>query len=88
MLARKHTEFLTFNGKLYMVHRKIPKDSIKEEHVLDIRDAWHCDNVLKSNNRDTDVFVFLIEVLEAEIISESESTPSPEITSETSELPS
>ena len=64
------TELLTFNDKLYKVHRRIQKESIKEKHVLDVRDAWHCDTVLKTKNQEQEVYVFLIECPDAEIIEE------------------
>ena len=64
------TELLTFNDKLYKVHRRIPKGVIKEDHILDVRDAWHCDTVLKTKNQDEEVYVFLFECPDAEIIEE------------------
>jgi len=64
------TELLTFNDKLYKVHRRIPKGVIKEKHILDVRDAWHCDTVLKTKNQEQEVYVFLIECPDAEIIEE------------------
>ena len=74
----KHIEFLTFNDKLYKVHRRIPKGVIKENHILDVRDAWHCDTVLKTKNQDKEVYVFLFECPDAEIIDETPyPTPSP-----------
>ena len=64
------TELLTFNDKLYKVHRKIPKGVIKDKHILDVRDAWHCDTVLKTRNQEQEVYIFLIECPDAEIIEE------------------
>ena len=64
------TELLTFNDKLYKVYRRIRKGAIKENHVLDVRDAWHCDTVLKTKNQDQEVYVFLFECPDAEIIEE------------------
>jgi len=74
MVGIKHTEFLTYGDKLYIVHRKIPKRSINENHILDVRDAWHCDTVLKTKNQEEDVYVFLFECPDVEIITE---TPHP-----------
>ena len=74
MLGVKHIEYLTFNDKLYQVYRKIPKGRIKEGHILDVRDAWHCDTVLKTKNQDEEIFVFLVEVKDAIIVEE---TPNP-----------
>jgi len=74
MRGVKHTEFLTFNDKLYIVHRRIPKGVIKENHILDVRDAWHCDTVLKTRNEDIETYVFLFECPDAVIV---EDTPTP-----------
>ena len=50
------TEFMTFNDILYKIYRKIPKGTIKEAHILDVRDMWHCDKVLKT--RSGNLFIF------------------------------
>ena len=67
----KQIEFLNFNNKLYKVYRKIPKESIKENHILDVRDAWHCDTVLRTKNQGEEVLVFVFECPDAEIIEET-----------------
>lgn len=66
----KCREFLNFNDKLYIVYRRIPKGVIKEKHVLDVRDMWHCDTVLKTRNQEQEELIFLIECPDAEIIEE------------------
>ena len=68
------TEFMTYNGKLYKIYRKIPKGVIKEEHILDVRDAWFCDKVLKTKNHDRskEIYLFLVECPDAVIIENRE----------------
>jgi hypothetical protein len=68
MLSGKCMEFVTYQDKLYQVYRRISKDRIKEGHILDVRDAWHCDTVLKNKNQDEDILLFLIEIPDAVIV--------------------
>jgi len=70
----KHIEFLNFNDKLYQVRRKIPKGTIKETHILDVRDAWHCDTVLRTKNQGEEMLLFVNECPDAVIV---EDTPDP-----------
>jgi len=74
----KQVEFLTFNDKLYKVYRKIPKGRIKENHILDVRNEWHCDTVLRTKNQDEEILLFLNEVKDAIIVEDSpDPTPAP-----------
>jgi hypothetical protein len=68
MLSGKCMEFVTYQDKLYWVYRRINKDRIKEGHVLDVRDGWHCDIVLKNKNQDEDILLFLIEIPDAVVV--------------------
>ena len=68
MFGVKHIEYLTFNDKLYQVYRKIRKESIKSNHILDVRDAWRCDTVLKKKINDEDILFFLVECSDAVIV--------------------
>lgn len=70
MIGGKHIEFVNYQDKLYWVYRRINKEAIKEGHILDVKNAWHCDIVLRNKNQDTDTFIFLVEVPDAEIIEE------------------
>jgi len=74
MFGVKCTEFLNFNGKLYQVIRKIPTGMVKENHILDVRDMWHCDTVLRTKNQGEETLVFVNEVKDAVIV---EDTPNP-----------
>lgn len=71
----KQIEFLTFNDKLYKVYRRFPIEGIKQDHVLDVRDMWHCDTVLKTSSRGFPEYVFLIECPDAKIIEEISNDP-------------
>jgi ubiquitin C-terminal hydrolase len=68
MLGSKHMEMVNYQDKLYWIYRKINKDRIKEGHILDVRDAWHCDTVLKTKNQEEDILLFLVEIPDAIII--------------------
>jgi hypothetical protein len=74
----KQIEYLTFNDKLYQVYRRFPIDGIKKDHVLDVRDAWFCDTVLKTSTRGFPEYVFLRECPDAEIIEEIPNDPQSE----------
>lgn len=74
MISGKHMEFINYQDKAYWVYRKIPSDRIKEGHILDVRDAWHCDTVLRTRNQDNEILLFLVEISDAEIIKEDEET--------------
>lgn len=70
------TEFMTYNDTLFKIYRKIPKGVIKEDHILDVRDMWHCDKVLKTKNENQETYLFLIECPDAVIV-EDPPTPTP-----------
>ena len=70
------SEFITYNDTLYKIYRKIPKGDIKENHIGDVRDAWNCDKVLKTKNQEQEIYLFLIECPDVEII-EDLPTPTP-----------
>ena len=74
MFGVKHIEYLTFNDKLYQVYRKIRKGRVKEAHILDVRDAWHCDTVLKKRINGEEILFFLVECPDAVIV---EDIPNP-----------
>ncbi len=76
MFGVKHIEYLTFNDKLYQVYRKIRKEQVKDEHILDVRDAWHCDTVLKRRLQTEVILFFLVECPDAVIV-EDKPDPTP-----------
>ena len=85
MQGIKQIEFLNFNDKLYQVYRKVPKSAIKEKHILDVRDAWHCDTVLKTKDNGEETLVFVNECSDAVIV-EDVPSPTPAATPESQHL--
>lgn len=77
MFTTKGSELINYQNNLYLVYRKIPKNRIKEEHILNVRDAWHCDTVLKSKNQEEEMLIFLIEISDATIVEEELNQGSP-----------
>lgn len=75
MYTTKGLEKVNYQNKLYYVYRKINANSIKDGHILDVRDAWHCDTVLKTKNQEEEMLIFLIEIPDAIIVDET--TPPP-----------
>lgn len=71
MFGVKKIEYLTYKDKLYQVYRRIPKEQINENRVIPVRDAWHCDMVLRTKNKDDEMLIFLVECPDAEIIEET-----------------
>jgi hypothetical protein len=65
MLSTKCMEVVNYQDKLFWVYRKISKNRIKEEHILEVRNAWHCDTVLKTKNQEEEMLLFLIEISDA-----------------------
>ena len=63
-------ELVNYQNKLYQIYRRMNKDRIKESHILDVRDAWHCDTVLRNKNPEGEVLLFLIEISDAIIVEE------------------
>lgn len=86
MFTGKHIEFLNFNDKLYRVYRRIPKNRITDGHVLDVRDLWHCDMVLKTKTQEEEMFLFLMEISDAEIINDILPNPTPASIPESQDL--
>jgi hypothetical protein len=77
MLGSKCMEMINYQDKLFWVYRKISKDRIKEGHILDVRDAWHCDTVLKTKNQGEEMLLFLLEIPDAVIVEDDKPTPPP-----------
>lgn len=64
----KH-EYLNYQNKLYYIFKRVNSNRIKSEHIQEIKNFWLCDIVLKYNQHNEDVFIFLREVSELEILS-------------------
>ena len=74
MLTLKGLELVTYQDKLYYLYRRVDKSLIKEGFVNDVRDAWHCDIVLKKKSEDDETLMFLVEISDAIIVEDSEAT--------------
>jgi hypothetical protein len=68
MLTTKGLEMVNYQDKRYYVYRKISAGRIKEGYILNVRDMWHCDTVLKSKNQEEEILIFLIEIPDAVIV--------------------
>lgn len=62
-------EFINYQEKLYWTYRKVNKDQIVEENIQDLKEFWHCDMILKQKTPQGEVFLFLREIPDAEVIS-------------------
>ena len=69
MFSTKPIELVNYQDKLYRVYRRISKNRIKDGFINNVKEAWHCDIVLKNKSQDTDMLLFLIEIPDA-VISE------------------
>ena len=74
MFTTKGLELVNYNNKLYYVYRKISVNRIKEGFINNVKEAWHCDIVLKNKNQDIETLLFLVEISDAVIV---EDPPSP-----------
>lgn len=62
-------ETITYQEKLYYIYRKIKVSQLKNDFVLELKDIWLCDIVIKGRYQDNDEsFLFLREIPEAVII--------------------
>lgn len=76
MFSTKPIELVNYQDKLYRVYRRINKNRIKEGFINNVKEAWHCDIVLKNKNQEDETLMFLIEIPDATII-ENLPPPSP-----------
>ena len=75
MLGSKCMEMVNYQDKLFWVYRKISKNRIKDGHILDVRDAWHCDTVLRTKNQGEEMLLFLMEISDAVIVDDKPTPP-------------
>lgn len=68
MLTIKGLELVNYQDKLYYIYRRIDKNRIKEGFINDVKDAWHCDIVLKKKSEEDDTLIFLVEIPDAVIV--------------------
>lgn len=61
-------ETVKYQDKLYWVYRKLKQDQFKERFVQEIREYWGCDLVLKQKTPQGEVFLFIVEIPDLEIV--------------------
>lgn len=61
-------DFITYNDKLYWIYRRLKESTLKEEHLNFVKEAWHCDLVLKTKNQDRVEYVFVREIEEVKLV--------------------
>ena len=62
-------EMVTYQDKLFWIYRRVNPTHLKEDRVQDLKEFWHCDIVLKQKTSQNEVYMFLREIPEAEIVS-------------------
>jgi len=58
---------VSYQDKRYYVYRKISKNRIKEDQILNVKELWHCDIVLRTKNQEDEMLIFLVEMPDAVI---------------------
>lgn len=61
-------EYINYQNKLFYVYRRVKVSQIKEEFVQEIKNYWLCDTVLRYANQDDNIFLFLREINDLEIM--------------------
>lgn len=68
MFSTKPIELVNYQDKLYRLYRRINKNRIKEGFINNVKEAWHCDIVLRNKNQEDETLMFLIEISDAVIV--------------------
>ena len=61
-------ETINYQGNLFYVRKKIKENQIKPELIDSLKNYLDCDIVLKQNNQEGNLFIFLVLIPVAEII--------------------
>jgi hypothetical protein len=61
-------ELVRYQDRLFWVYRKLNVEKIKEHYVQDIKTLWDCDVVLKQKTPQGEVFLFIREIPDLEIV--------------------
>ena len=65
-------ETITYQDKLYYIHRRVKVTQLKAEYVSEVKEFWMCDIVIRGRYQNEDEsFLFLREIPEAIIISQT-----------------
>ena len=62
-------EMVTYQDRLFWIYRRVNPTQIQEDKVQESKEFWHCDMVLKQKTSQNEVYMFLREIPEAEIVS-------------------
>jgi len=62
-------EMVTYQDRLFWIYRRVNPTQIQEDKVQELKEFWHCDMVLKQKTSQNEVYMFLREIPEAEIVS-------------------
>ena len=62
-------EMVTYQDRLFWIYRRVNPTQIHEHKVQELKEFWHCDMVLKQKTSQNEVYMFLREIPEAEIVS-------------------
>jgi hypothetical protein len=60
---------VTYQDRLFWIYRRVNPTQIQEDKVQELKEFWHCDMVLKQKTSQNEVYMFLREIPEAEIVS-------------------
>jgi hypothetical protein len=61
-------DFVKYQDKLYWTYRKVNQGQVIEERIQDLKQFWNCDIVLKQKTPQSEVFLFLREITDVEVI--------------------
>lgn len=61
-------ELVKYQDRLFWVYRKLRQEQVRENLIQDIRQYWGCDLVLKQKTPQGEVFLFIVEIPDLEII--------------------
>jgi hypothetical protein len=61
-------ELINYKDKLYWVYRKVKQGHIPEEFIIELRNHWGCDIVIRNKNQEETFLFFLREINDATII--------------------
>lgn len=61
-------ELIKYQDKLYWVYRKLKQEQVKENSVQIIKEYWGCDLVLKQKTPQGEVFLFIVEIPDLEVV--------------------
>jgi hypothetical protein len=61
-------DFVKYQDRLYWTYRKVNQGQVIEERIQDLKEFWHCDIVLKQKTPQSEVFLFLREITDVEVI--------------------